>query len=165
MSPEGLHVNFTGEEASSEARVLKPAPNGWYHCTVFEIEEKEAGDEAKNPGAPYWAVTLQCIQEGDHYKRRFWDNVMLFNGALYSLAQLMKALGYDIKQEDFEVPDIEEVIGKEVLISVARVRDKYNEKKMGDGEAIFKNEVKGYKAVDDATLSAIGKTGKTSLLP
>jgi hypothetical protein len=90
---------------------------------------------------------------------------MLFNGALYSLAQLMKATGRDITVEDFEVPDIEEMLGEEILVSVSRIRDKYNEDKVGDGEPIFKNEVKGYKAVDDATLSAIGKTGKTSLLP
>lgn len=161
-----LHVNFTDQEAQSEARVFTPAPPGWYHCTIFDIEDAECGPESKNPGKPFWKITLQCVQDGEHNKRRFWDNIMLFNGALYSLAQLMKALGYDIKAENFVIPDSEDLLGQEILASVARVRDTYQMNKNGDGEVVFKNEVKGYKELDEKILNKIAQSGQgSSLLP
>jgi hypothetical protein len=165
----GLQVNFTNQEAESEARVFTPAPTGWYKCAIYDIEEKESTSE-KNSGKPYWAVTLQCTQEGEHNKRRFWGNVMLFDGALYSLAQLMTAVGRPIPKEGaFEVPDPEDLIGTEILVSVAKVRDTYQMEKTGTDEVIWKNDVKGYKALDEATLSAIEKSGSKgknkSLLP
>lgn len=171
----GLQVNFTNDEADSEARVFAPAPTGWYKCSIFDIEEAESTSE-KNPGKPYWKLTLQCTQEGDHFKRRFWGNVMLWDGALYSLAQLMKAVGREIpKDGTFEIPDPEELIGIEILVSVAKQRDTYQMEKPeydpSEG-VIFKNDVKGYKPLDDAILDAIsgqssGKgSGKSkSLLP
>ena len=167
--PEGLQVNFTDEESGSQARVLLPAPPGWYKCAIYEIDEKQCSADSKNPGKPMWAITLQCTQDGDHFKRRFWGNVMLFNGALYSFAQLMKAVGREIpKSGGFEVPDPEELIGEEIIASISKVRDTYQMNKEGhDGSVIWKNEIRGYKALDDATLAAIGKagSGKQSLLP
>jgi hypothetical protein len=168
----GLQVNFTNQEAESEARVFTPAPSGWYKCSIYDIEEKESTSE-KNAGKPYWAVTLQCTQEGDHFKRRFWGNVMLFDGALYSLAQLMSAVGIEIpKDGTFEVPDSESLIGQEILVSVAKVRDTYqmNKPEYDPSEGvIFKNDVKGYKKLDEETLNDIAKSGgkpkSNSLLP
>ena len=120
-------------------------------------------------GKPYWAVTLQCTQEDEHNKRRFWGNVMLFDGALYSFGQLMKAVGREIPKEGtFEVPDPDELIGLEILVSVAKARDTYqmNKPEYDPSEGvIFKNEVKGYKALDDATVQALGGKKSNSLLP
>jgi len=167
----GLQVNFTNQEAESEARVFSPAPTGWYKCSIYDIEERESKSE-KNAGKPYWNVTLQCTQEGEHNKRRFWGSVMLFDGALYSLAQLMVAVGHPIPKEGtFEVPDPESLIGVEILVSVAKVRDTYamNKPEYDPSEGvIFKNEVKGYKALDDESVQALSKGGQPkskSLLP
>jgi hypothetical protein len=160
----GLHVNFTDQEASSEARVYTPVPTGWYKATVYEIEDAECGSESKNPGKPYWKLTLKCSQDGEYEGRNFWTNVMLFDGALYSLTQLLKATGYNVSSGDFEVPDPDELIGKEVVVSVARQLDKYAMKDAPPDEPrIFKNEVKGFKAVDGFQTGAA--KGKGSLLP
>jgi hypothetical protein len=168
----GLHVNFTDKEATSEARVFTAVQTGWYLCSVYEIEEAECGPNSKNPGKPFWKLTLSCLQEGDLEGRRFWTNVMLFEGALYSLKQLLQACGYDITPGEFEVPDPDELVGKEVVASIAKVLDTYKmEHEAEDGERFFKNEVKGFKSVDElegkiklAGQGAVGG-GKGSLLP
>lgn len=165
----GLQVNFTNQEAESEARVFTTAPTGWYQCAIFDIEEAECGPESKNPGKPYWKVTLQCTQDDEHNKRRFWGNVMLFSPALYSLAQLMKALGREIPKEGaFEVPDPEEIIGEEVEVSVAKIRDTYqmNKPEYDPSEGtIYKNDVKGYRALGGGASQAAGGGKSNSLLP
>jgi hypothetical protein len=71
---------------------------------------------------------------------------MLFDGALYSYAQLMKALYGNIPQV---VPSIESMLGRTITVSVAKVRDTYA---MGDdpqATVIYKNEVKGFRAGPD----------------
>ncbi len=160
-----IHVNFSGEEAGSEARDYTPLPPGRYWAKITDVEDKEAGPEAKHPGAPFWNVEL-TIQDGPYENRKLWHNVMLFDGALYSLSQLMKALGVDITEGDFTVPDGDELISRDVIVVVRKMRDKYREERDGDGEPQFKNEVTGYKPYEGVTPGTSRAGGaSSSLLP
>lgn len=108
-----LKVNFSTNEASSEARVIPPT--GEYTVNITDGEIKEVKPGKKNTGKPFWQLKY-VIQEGPYDGVSLMSSVMLFDGALYSFAQLMKALGYDVNAGDFEVPSLDDIIGKTINV-------------------------------------------------
>lgn len=162
----GLRVNFSDKEASSEARSAELLPRGDYHVALTDVEYREVR-EGKNEGKPYWNLEF-TIQSGPHENRKVWTNCMLFSPALYTFAQLMKATGYDVDEGEFEVPDPDELIGRE-MVAVVTVKPKSKNKETGE-EYDARNEVKGIKAYDADTFKQpsggqVKKAGKSSLLP
>lgn len=161
----GLKINFSDQEAQSEARTFEPIPSGEYYCRITDVEDKESTSE-KNHGKPYWHIEL-TVQDGEHADRKLWSNVMLFEGALYSLAQLLKATGQEKALQSGDIPDGHTFVGKEVVVVVKKQRDSYAEERDGDGVPQWKNEVKGFKKYEGQKSSkAAVKGGKAaSLLP
>ena len=159
-----LKVNFSEQESSSEALSFDPVPTGKYYARVTDITEKECGPESKNPGKPYWAVEF-TVQDGEFERRKLWANIMLFEGALYSLVQLLKATGKTEALTSGIVPDADDFISAEVMLNVRKLRDAYAEARDGDGEAQWKNEVKGILPYANAAGIPAKKGGKGSLLP
>lgn len=144
-----LRVNFSDEEAKSEGRAFEPVPGGKYHCKITEWEMQKAGPNAKHPGKPFWHLTL-VVQDGPYAERKFWPNVMLFEGALYTLSQLMKAIGREDVLESGNIPHGDTLIGEDVIAIVAKKRDKYKEDESGDASVkLFKNDVTGFQRYDE----------------
>jgi len=165
---QDLRVNFSEEEATSEALDFSPVPTGKYNVAITDIEVRRSTSE-KNPGKLYWSVEM-TVQDGPYEKRKFWGNVMLFDQALYSLAQLLKATGFgdrvDPKSKTHgKIPSGEELISKQLTISVVKTRDKYREAEMADGSKLYKNEVKGYSALGAGKTVGTASAGSSSLLP
>jgi hypothetical protein len=107
-------------------------------------------------------------QDGKYENRKFWGNVMLWEGALFSLSQLLKATGFEDRvtpgsKTNGKIPQAEELMGKQLVINVVKTRDSYKERENGDGVKLFKNEVKGYAKAGTGTGSAT--SGGDSLLP
>jgi hypothetical protein len=162
-----LRVNFSDQEASSEAMSFDPIPTGTYYARITDIELRQSKSE-KNLGKPYWNVEF-TIQDGKFADRKVWSNVMLFDGALYTLAQLCKAaLGLNIESGEFVIPSADAFISKEVNVVVKRQRDAFAEDRDADGEPQWKNEVKGIQATSGTVVTtALGSSssGSDSLLP
>jgi hypothetical protein len=165
---EGLRVNFSDDEAASEGREFNPIPNGKYHVKITKLEERESKSE-KNAGKPYWAATL-VIQDGQYADRRLFANIMLFDGALYTLAQLLKAIGEHDALKSGKVPPAERFIGESIFAIVVKKRDEYKENQEKDANngvleaPIFKNEVTGFKPYEEGALAGASATG-SSLMP
>lgn len=153
----GLKVNFTTEEAESKAYDVPPS--GEYLCYIRNIELKQVKPGGENAGKPYWFVQFS-VAEGPYAKSSLISNIMLFAGkpgTLSSLSQLMKAIGFNIEAGEFELPDPEDILGKQVLI---RGTKKKAETK--DGRDLPERfQISGYKKASDAKASA----GADSLLP
>jgi hypothetical protein len=150
-----LKVNFTDEEAGSKVREIPPT--GEYLVAITDGEIKEVKPGRKNTGKPFWQLRL-VIQDGAYAGTTLISSVMLFDGALYSFSQLMKALDYDVNTGDFKVPDLDDIIGKNVNVR----GNKMPAKSLPDGTDLSERfEVKGFKppARKDA------KVGDSSLLP
>lgn len=162
-----LRVNFSDQEASSEAFSMDPVPTGKYNVAITDIEVRFSKSE-KNNGKPYWSVEM-TVQDGKYEGRKFWGNVMLFEGALFSLSQLLKATGFEDRvtpgsKTYGKIPAGDELQGKNLTINVQKVRDTYREQQNGDGEKQFKNEVKGYLKAGGATVGT-ATSGGGSLMP
>jgi hypothetical protein len=169
-----LHVNFSSEEASSEARSFEPLPTGSYDVYITDGEVKFSTSQ-KNPGKPFWALEM-TVDGGPHDKRKLWANVMLFEGALFSLAQLLKATGHEEALKTGKVPGLDEIIGQKVTVTAKKQLDTYamdrdgiDPKTCPPDQKLWKNEVKGFRKFGEAssTTTAGGKAkkGAGSLLP
>lgn len=161
LDVEELKLNFSAEEAGSVVRDFSPIPAGKYHVKVTDGEVKRS-TSSKNYGKPYYALTL-TIQDGPHVDRKLWANVMLFSGALFTIAQIMKAMGRNPNKD--KVPTLDELQGQDFTATVAKVVDKYKieqgEWDASSGEPKpMKNEVKGFSAYLVDTVS-----GEASLMP
>lgn len=161
-----LKLNFTDQEAASEARSFDALPSGKYHVKITDIELRKSTSD-KNYGKPFWHVE-HTVQEGPYADRKLWTNVMLFSGALFSLSQLLKATGYPVGNE-VVVPPADEFIGRDVVVLVRKQRDNYAMEKEGLTEndpPIWKNEIRGYQAYGEETgVGAGGGSKKDNLLP
>ncbi len=162
-----LKVNFTDDEAGSEARSFELLPTGEYEANITKVEEKiisgldNDGREKKNDGKKYWNIEF-TVQSGKYTNRKAFTNCMLFDGALYTLAQLLKATGNAKAVESGTIPGDQSFVGKSVVIVVKKQRDLYAEKRDGGGDAQWKNEVKGIKAPGNV---AVASEASGSLLP
>lgn len=149
----GIAINVTGKEASSAP--MEPVPAGKYKVVVSDAELRES-QSAKNKGKPFAALELTIAEVGidghDKYSgRKMWANVMLFEGALYSAVQILKALGRDVSEGQMEFPDLDELVGEEFVVRVAVQKEReYTDANTGEVKnADARNEVKGwYKATE-----------------
>lgn len=161
---DALKVNFSEEESTSVAREYKPMPPGFYHAAITKVEDAAVGNNDKgNFGKPFWKLTLVVQEEGEYSRRNLWANVMLFDGALHSAAQLLRAVGMGDLVKKGSIPNGQTLVGKTLDVQVSRVHDKYQEKglrEIGDNSSVFKNEVKGYRLHEAASSG-----GSNNLLP
>jgi hypothetical protein len=165
----GIKVVLSNEEAKST--VLEPVPLGWYKVTLSDIELKEvrnapAPGKKDNRGKPFYSIEA-TINEPEAYEgRKVFTNAMLFEGALYTISQIMKAMGIDVEAGEVEVPDIEELLGQEFMAKVKIT----GARKVGEKEYEARNDITGWKAIgeQDVKVAAAGAAtskGGSSLLP
>jgi len=126
----GLYVNFSDEEAASESRDIEPLPTGKYLVTITDVILKECGPDSKNPGKAYYAIEFTVGADrkaGQYVNRKCWTNAMLFNPALYTISNLMKAFGLVVSPGRMKVPSAEWFVGKVLMIGglyVGETKDK-----------------------------------------
>ena len=173
-----FRVNMTEEEASSEGRDLTPLPSGKYLVAVTGVKVKTVTNPPK-PGKPdnrgkyYFAMEL-TIQDGDYAGRKAWTNVMLFDGALYTAVQMLKALGVHFNGTNFQVEGYEKNVipkgdwwmGKEMVTYVKLKKGglkedgtRYDDR----GEPVSFFPVDGW--TTPASSGAGASSGSSSLLP
>lgn len=155
----GLKVNFSQNEAESKARDIPPS--GEYHCKVTEIETREVKPGSKNVGKPYWNVKF-VIQTGNYAGSPLFSNIMLFegdDGTLGSLAQFLKALNFDVQAGEMELPEPDDLIGRDINVKGTKLGAGYDKKAQRELNERF--NVRGYKAANVATKAS----ASNSLLP
>lgn len=181
---DGIRVNMSSKEGKSVT--LEPLPSGKYLMAITECEvvEVSSGD---NEGKPMFSLEL-TVQDGDYENRKAWTNVMLFEGALYSLSQMLKAQGVEVKEigerAEFQVPGYEpnmvpgpewwatkQFVCKLKLMPKRTVRNKVTGEKREYDE---RSEVKGFMSTKDwdpsqapkkAAAGAAKAAGRPSVLP
>jgi hypothetical protein len=131
---EGFSVNFSEKEASSEARAYKALPKGEYLCNITDVSLEESKSEA-NYGKPMFNFEL-TVADGEYKDRRMFNRAMLWEGALYTISQYLKACGIDPKAG--KIPPASWWLGKQVVAVVAVVQ------KMDKDESTGKYTVRVY---------------------
>jgi hypothetical protein len=130
---DDLYVNFSDEEAASTPRDVEPLPSGKYLCIMDEVEIAYCGPESKNPGKPYYRIRFTVVADkkaGIYVGRKCWTNAMLFSPALYTIEQIMKAIGFEGAGQAGKkrVPRAAELLDKTVMISGLYVGEQKDKK-------------------------------------
>lgn len=159
----GLKVNFSQDEADSAPREV--LPTGAYPVSIVDIEHREVKPGSPNVGKPYWSIRF-VVQDGNKYAgQSIFANIMLFStdksGTLSTLAQFLKALGYDISQGEFELPDNDEIQGKTLTVIGRKLPAGPDRKSGKDLPERF--QVNAYKKLDGS--SPFNKGTSSSMLP
>lgn len=146
-SEGSLKINLSDKEAKAEGKDFEPLPRGWYHVALTDGEVKAVkeldadGNPNKNAGKPYWRLEF-TVQSGKYEGRKAFTNAMLFQGAAYTLVQLLKSTGFmkpDQSAGEVDIPPLDDIIGKEMEVRVVVVPAR------GDYDA--RNEVKAIRAL------------------
>ena len=91
----GIKVNVSEQEAQSGERNFDPLPSGKFHSAITAVELQESQSE-NHPGEPMlnFEFTIQDTP-GTWQKfanRKDWVNACLWDGALYTIIGILKAL-------------------------------------------------------------------------
>jgi len=131
---DGLYVNFSDEEAASEARDIEPLPSGKYLVRITDVDMREV-QSSKNLGKPMYNIEFTVIGDkanGQYVNRKCWTIACLFPPALYTISHLMKALNMSVTSGRVRIPKPEELIDQVVVIGGAYVGEQ--EAKDGSGK-------------------------------
>jgi len=128
---DGLYVNFSDQEAATEGRDIEPLPSGKYLCTITDVDLRLCGPESKNPGKKYYAVEFTVVEDkrgGEFVNRKCWTNAMLFSPALYTIVQIMKAIGIPVNSGKGRIPEPSELIDQIVVVAGRYVGEQVDKK-------------------------------------
>lgn len=153
MSNDRIILNLTADDV--EEKGFEPAPEGWYHVEIESVETKKS-NSAKNPGKPFYSLAYKSVDE-DSFKGKFFDNVMLWHGAHFSLVGLAKALGHAKEAGELVVPTEDELVGQELEVFVKI--EEYTKKDDSQGK---RNAVKRYRAVGGGDAKAATPKAKAT---
>jgi hypothetical protein len=104
---------MTEQEAKSADR--EPLPAGKYHFKITDMEVMFVKEGSKNAGKPYINFEF-TVQDGKYETRKDWTNAMCFDGALYTISQILKALEHPLpKDGKLVIPNAREFyVGKDI---------------------------------------------------
>lgn len=107
-----ITINIDAEDAASSELI----PTGVYDAVVDEVVE-QASKSAENAGKPMYRTVFK-IEGGDYAGRKATSYICLWQGAHFSLLQLLKAIGTEVKPGTLTVPSPKELTGKKVAIKI-----------------------------------------------
>jgi hypothetical protein len=161
FDPSALRVNFTEGEAEAVAR--SPLPVGRYKGFVTKVDPRQSQSE-KNHGKWYYSVEM-TVNGGDKDGQKAWTNAMLFEGALYTISQLMKACGFPVSQGELEIPGPEAFVGKEVLFIVGNKPASIGTGTKENPQYPAGTEIKGFEPLAKGSVGGKGGKKGSALLP
>lgn len=144
-----------------------PIPPQRYEAEIYGYEHKESGETSKVPGTPMLNIQFRVTAPEEFENRRVFRNYMMpgddypeadkakkMKGMLVSLFEACGFTQEEIMSGTFE-PDLDELVGKKVLISV-KVRAA---QKDSEGNELYpaQNDVSGVKAWEEGVVA--GATG------
>lgn len=144
----------SGDLTEQNTGSYEALPKGTYSTTIFsaELTEVKSGD---NAGKPQLKVQLKVADGEEYANRRLFTYVPLYTGkAFWKTQAFFTALGYDMKAGNFQVPEINELLGKSIGAKVTVVPNSMS----GEDE----NNVGGFTSATsgnvDAVLKSMGAT-------
>lgn len=125
-----IKVNVSSDDARVESQSVLPAGN--YDMKITDVEVREVkefrpdGSPNPNAGSPYYNMEF-TIQEGKYQGRKAWTNAMLFEGALFTVIKILKALNYNVSPGELDIPEPNELTGKDIRVYMGRKRGQSQE--------------------------------------
>jgi hypothetical protein len=129
-----MQISVPENLPQSSSTSYEPVPAGKYETTIFDVQA-ETVKSGQNAGKPRWKVQLK-IADGEFENRRLFVLIPLYvAGDFWKTQSFFESLGYPVKG-NFDVPDINELLGKPVVARVV-IRE-------AQGEYAADNNVAGF---------------------
>ena len=149
----GFKLNLTNDEIkNAQGGGFKPLPEGVYGAIIFEAEEKVSAN-----GNDMYRINFKITEGAEGIGRKQYGYFTVTGKALFSVVGLLKATGFPYPTKDtpageFEFPDAEEFLGKEVNIKIGQ--DPYTtEDDEGNTVTAYRNNIKNVYAYDPDKIS------------
>ena len=173
----GFVLDVSGEKVSAPSAGFGPLPTGKYVMSVFDVTPGEFGNNGPNAGRANWNVQFRVSDGQEGANRRVFQTVGLFpswapteknpegsdNFTFYQFfAAVQGKSEADFREEvkkavegkgKLKLPQPEEILGKEVQITLGIEFDEYKWRKDGavedakDSEEYKRNNVRNIKAL------------------
>lgn len=140
---DDLRVNMSKQEA--DAASFEDFVPGKYVVSIFKVEVQRSKSE-KNFGKPMYNITYK-VQVGKYTGAQiFGDYICLWDGALYSYSQLVKALGVSVTTGSNRVLKPQELQGKILTVRLGLGKKQTVIDKVTGEEKVYepRMQVKGY---------------------
>jgi len=157
-----LRVNLSAQEAEAES--FPDLVVGKYRVAIFKIQVQRSKSE-KNFGKPMYNVTYK-VQDGQHKGAQiFGDYWCLWEGAMYTYVQAVKALGYPVAQGSVKIVPPRELQGKTLIVKLGMGKSNTVVDKVSGETKTYEArlQVKGY--FPDKSSQAMNASSADSLLP
>lgn len=125
-----LSVNVS-KKAAEPPRSFEDLPQGWYHCIISEVELRFSASVA-NPGKPMYGFEFEVTDDERNPRdddgspmyagRRLWTNACLWEGAEFTIVNILRALGHEVSEGALRIPDVtddderEELVGQYLMV-------------------------------------------------
>lgn len=124
-----LSVNVSKKAA--ESRSFEDLPQGWYHVVIGEVELRFSKSE-KNPDKPMYGFEFEVTDDERNPRdndgapkfagRRLWTNACLWEGAEFTIVNILRALGHSVGEGELRIPDVtddderDELVGQYLMV-------------------------------------------------
>jgi hypothetical protein len=155
-----IKVNVSDKESKSGEWV--PLPSGRYHVVITDVEQAPS-QSANNFGKPLFKFRA-TVQDGQYADKVMTWTACLWNGALYTIIGVLKAIGeYEncMKGGTLSIPDAPEFYITRHLIARRGVNKKAKEENPED-DPINWVEVRGFEPYKEGDTSTVGAMGKAA---
>ncbi len=95
-------ISFVDLPEQKEFGIL---PNGVYTARIANLQDREAGPQAKNPGARMLRWEFEVINNEDYDSRRIWDNQVCTPQTMWKIKALLNAVNVDTSSLSFDEDD------------------------------------------------------------
>lgn len=97
-------ISFVDLPEQKEFGIL---PNGTYPVRIANLQDRYAGENAKNPGARMLRWEFEVVGSSEYENRKVWDNQVCIPDALWKVKALLNAAGVDTSTLSYDDDDKE----------------------------------------------------------
>jgi hypothetical protein len=123
---DDTRINFADVEDQKEFSLL---PAGRYPVEITGLQERQASDQAQNPGARILRWEFTVAQPHEYADRKVWDNHVCVKDAMWKVKAFLAALdvdtsklSYDLENSEFELDgeilDMDDFVGRLIDVKV-----------------------------------------------
>lgn len=109
-----LNINVS-DKAAEKRKPFEDLPQGWFVVQITDVELRESQSE-KNSGKPMYNFEFTVTDDernpqdengaSKYSGRRLWTNACLWEGAEFTIVNILRALGHDVLPGNLAVPDV-----------------------------------------------------------
>lgn len=168
-----IQINVS-DKAAEVRKSFEPLPVGWYVVQISDVTLRFS-TSAANPGKPMYGFEFTVTDDprnpqnadgaSEYLDRRLWTNACLWEGAEFTIVNILRALGHDVQPGNLAVPDVTNPKERDALFGqFLQIRNGVTRKERAAARKEKREattEITDFKSAseDDDSTTAVSQTG------